>query len=93
MDVGELLSYQVRRTGRDGTGEAPTPLTLSCGCRSGCLGAGTGRGGAAWRCGCSPAGCALFKGLAVCAALRLLCSAAAVASERGILGGKRLNCV
>jgi len=51
MDVGELLSYQVRRAGRDGPGEALTLLTLRCSCRSGCLGAGTGRDGAAWRCG------------------------------------------
>lgn len=55
MDVGELLSYQVRRAGRDGPGEALTLLTLRCSCRSGCLGAGTGRDGAAWRCGRSPA--------------------------------------
>lgn len=47
MDVGELLSYQVRRAGRDGPGEALTLLTLRCSCRSGCLGAGTGRDGAA----------------------------------------------
>lgn len=55
MDVGELLSYQVRRAGRDGPGEALTLLTLRCSCRSGCLGAGTGRDGAAWRCGRSSA--------------------------------------
>lgn len=66
MDVGELLSYQVRRAGRDGPGEALTLLTLRCSCRSGCLGAGTGRDGAAWRCGRSSArGEPLREGLAV----------------------------
>lgn len=66
MDVGELLSYQVRRAGRDGPGEALTLLTLRCSCRCGCLGAGTGRDGAAWRCGRSSArGEPLREGLAV----------------------------
>lgn len=82
MDVGELLSYQVRRAGRDGPGEALTLLTLRCSCRSGCLGAGTGRDGAAWRCGAvrplpgsrrSPR--EGLRGASVRAALRVLCSA------------------